>query len=146
MIQTAAILWTINATTDGRDRSYQYPLWTRACNYQCQINIFNLFIKTGNDYSLSVICTESLLQLLYFRYLMLHVNLNRRNYKFNVHIYKISEDRYKAVKLHTCNLITVYILVILCSSYLIYLGMFRLTNMGIAVFVTHIHLKLSSNE
>ena len=27
----------------------------------------NLFIKTGNDYSLAVICTESIYQLVYFR-------------------------------------------------------------------------------
>ena len=34
------------------------------------------------------------------------------------------------------NLITMHVLIILRSSCLIHLGMFRLTNMGIAVFVT----------
>ena len=38
-------------------------------------------------------------QLLYFRYLMLQVNVNWRKNKFNVHIDKISEDRYNVVKL-----------------------------------------------
>ena len=34
------------------------------------------------------------------------------------------------------NLITMHVLIVLRSSCLIHLGMFRLTNMGIAVFVT----------
>ena len=72
----------------------------------------------------------------------------------NVHIYKISEDRFNIVsphiftaqfKLNICiprinmgryNLITMHVLIILRSSRLIYLDMFRLTNMGISVFVT----------
>ena len=36
---------------------------------------------------------------LYFRYLMLQVIVNWRNYKFNLRIYKISKDRYNVVKL-----------------------------------------------
>ena len=102
---------------------------------------------------------------IYFRYLMLRmlqVSVNRRNYKFYVHIvkfnvciYKISKDRINGVKLlHTylqrslswmnvvkgltwidinlANLITMHVLIILRSSCLIVLGMFRLTNMRIA--------------
>ena len=39
---------------------------------------------------------------------MLQVNMNRRNYKFNVRIDKISEDRYNVVKLspHTFHMFT----------------------------------------
>ena len=61
--------------------------------------LFNLFIKTGNEYSLTVNSTEFLLQLVYFRYLKLQVNLNSRNYKFHVRIDKISENRFNIVKL-----------------------------------------------
>ena len=72
---------------------------------------------------------------------MLQVNVNRCSYKCNVRIYKISEDRYNEVII-----ITMHVLIIFRSSCLIYLGMFILTNMGIAVFVTCNHLKRSSND
>ena len=38
--------------------------------------ILNLFIKTGNDYSLAVNNTESLLQLTLFLYVILELGLN----------------------------------------------------------------------
>ena len=41
------------------------------------------------------------------------------------------------------NLIPMHVLIILSSSCLIYLGMFRLTNMGIAtIFATNMHVGL----
>ena len=38
--------------------------------------IFNLFIKTGDDYSLAANSTELLYKLTLFRYLMLQANVN----------------------------------------------------------------------
>ena len=77
--------------------------------------IFNLFVKTGNDYFLLLNSTELLYQLTLFRYLILEVTmsciviyipwLRQSCYIFtaqlecNVPSYKISKDRYNVVKL-----------------------------------------------
>ena len=74
---SAATLWTINATTTGLDLiSYRYQghyHWAQSCQLSISIGssqlsmgtILNLFMKTGNDYSLTVNSTKSLFQLRY---------------------------------------------------------------------------------
>ena len=77
---------TINKNYCGVINQYVYH-WTRSwaininrklvCNNAKSMDmILNLFIKTGNDYSLAVNNTESLLQLTLFLHVMLELGLN----------------------------------------------------------------------
>jgi len=68
--------------------SYQHPPRTQAGNYQCQTNGHNhqlIHLEQVHDYSLAVISTESLYQLMYFKFI--GYKFNRRNFNSYFVIY-----------------------------------------------------------
>ena len=93
--------------------------------------ILNLFIKTGNDYSLAVNSTESSISTSVFEVYMLQVKANRRNYNFYVIIYNMI----KLIMLHIYNTIKLDAI----KAFVIIFDMIKL-------ILLRIHLKRSSNE
>ena len=99
--------------SQGHKRSYQTSSWSIYTKYQVMISACmfqrrtKLAIKQARNWSIlnanaiTLQCNQSGVPILtlYFRYLMLQVIVNWRNYKFNLCIYKISNDRYNVVKL-----------------------------------------------
>ena len=58
--------------------SNQHPPRTQAGNYQCQTNKHNpqlIHLEQGHDYSLAVISTKSLYQLMYLKFICYKLHL-----------------------------------------------------------------------